>query len=107
MWFTCSRRTEAVARLQLIIFFQRTKFGGSSSRVAAVMTLKQLDLALPDVQDFVPRHISATPMAAGFNAASIVTQQAVVQEVAEQLASYASTTGICLPFRTHLAMATQ
>lgn len=71
------------------------------------MTLKQLDLALPDVQDFVPRHISATPMAAGFNAASIVTQQAVVQEVAEQLAPYATTTGICLPFRTHLAMATQ
>jgi hypothetical protein len=71
------------------------------------MTIRQLDLELPELQDFVPRHISATPMAAGFNAASTVTQQAVIQEVAEQLAQYATTTGVRVPFRTHLAMATK
>ena len=71
------------------------------------MTIKQLDLALPELQDFVPRHISATPMAADFNAASAVTQQVIIQEVAEQLAQYGTSTGIRVPFRTHLAMATK
>jgi len=67
------------------------------------MTVKQLDLELLKRKDFVPRHISATPAAAGFNAASEIAQQAVVREASERLARYETNT----PFRSHLAMATK
>jgi ubiquinone/menaquinone biosynthesis C-methylase UbiE len=69
------------------------------------MTVKQLELELPKLTDFVPRHISATPMAAGFNAADQAAQQAVIQEVSAQLALYESNDSITLPFRLHLAKA--
>ena len=71
------------------------------------MTVKQLELELPELTDFVPRHISATPMAAGFNAAEQAAQQAVIQEVSAQLALYESNEGITIPFRVNLAKATK
>jgi len=70
------------------------------------MTVKQLDLQLPNLTDFVPRHISATPMSVGFNAASQAAQEAVVQDVLQQLVSYETDAGVNVPFRTHLVMAT-
>jgi hypothetical protein len=42
--------------------------GAVFENVKAVV--KQLDLELPNPREFVPRHVSATPMAAGFQAAS-------------------------------------
>lgn len=69
------------------------------------MTVKQLELDLPELTDFVPRHISATPMATGFNAAEQAAQQAVIQEVSAQLALYESTDSITIPFRVNLAKA--
>jgi hypothetical protein len=69
------------------------------------MTTKQLNLELPKIRDFVPRHISATPMANGFNAASPAAQQAAIQEVSERLASYETKTGVRVPFKSHLAVA--
>lgn len=71
------------------------------------MTIEQLDLELPKLKDFVPRHISATHMAAGFNAATQTEQQAVIQEVSVQLAAYELNAGVRIPFRTHLAVATK
>lgn len=68
------------------------------------MTVKRLELELPKLEDFIPRHISATPMAAGFNAASEVTQRRVIQEAAEQLTPYQTNTGFRIPFQTHLVM---
>jgi ubiquinone/menaquinone biosynthesis C-methylase UbiE len=68
-------------------------------------TVKQLDLQLPVLSDFVPRHVSATPMAAGFNTASPEKRQVVVEEVSEKLASYNSGNGVCVPFRTYLVQA--
>lgn len=67
--------------------------------------VKQLDLRLPILSEFVPRHVSATPMAAGFSAASPEKRQAVVAEVSEKLASYDSGNGVCVPFRTYLVQA--
>jgi SAM-dependent methyltransferase len=64
-------------------------------------TVKQLDLDLPILSEFVPQHVSATPMAAGFNAASHEKRQAVIQEVAEKLASFETKDGVRIPFRTH------
>ncbi len=68
------------------------------------MTVEQLDLDLPKAHEFVPRHISATPMTAGFSAASEEVQSAVVQEMSERLAPYETDSGMRVPFFTHLMM---
>jgi ubiquinone/menaquinone biosynthesis C-methylase UbiE len=69
------------------------------------MIVKELELELPTLTEFIPRHISATPMAAGFNAAEQAAQQAVIQEVSAQLALYESDESITIPFRVNLAKA--
>ena len=53
---------------------------------------------------FVPRHVSATPMSAGFEAAPEEARRAVVRDVSEQLGAYETGQGIRVPFRTHLVM---
>ena len=70
-------------------------------------TVKQLDLRLPVLSDFVPRHVSATPMAAGFNSASPEKRHAVIENVSDKLASYGTGAGVRVPFRTHLVQATK
>lgn len=67
------------------------------------LTRKQLDLDLPPLRSFVPRHISATPMAAGFSAAPEAAQQAVIEDMADRLAPYEMGTDVRIPFQTHLA----
>ena len=42
-------------------------------------------------------------MAAGFDAASPLAQQAVIQEVSERMTAYATASGVCVPFETYLA----
>lgn len=70
-------------------------------------TVRQLDLDLPPLSEFVPLHVSATPMAAGFNAASRPAQQAVMEEVSEGLARYKMDGGVRIPFKTHLTLRTK
>ena len=70
-------------------------------------TVKQLDLPLPRPGDFVPRHVSATPMAAGFSAASEEARSAVIDDVTEQLRQYETDSGVRVPFRMHLATGTR
>ena len=67
-------------------------------------TVKQLDLELPHPRDFVPHHVSATPMSAGFHAASEEARRAVIDEVSERMKRYETARGIRVPFRTHLVM---
>lgn len=67
-------------------------------------TVKELDLELPKPQDFVPLHVSATPMSTGFHAASEEARRAVVHDVSEHLARYETSEGIRVPFGTHLVM---
>jgi len=69
--------------------------------------VRQLDLSLPELTDFVPRHVSATPMAAGFAAAPEAARRAVVDAMSERLASHATAAGVTVPFRTHFALATK
>jgi ubiquinone/menaquinone biosynthesis C-methylase UbiE len=71
------------------------------------VTVEQLDLELPRLHEFVPRHVSATPMAGGFRAASEAVRQIVIDEMAGELAQYVVEGGVGVPFRTHLAMATR
>jgi len=66
------------------------------------MTVTQLDLPLPPLAEFVPRHISATPMAAGFAQASPEVQRAVVEDVATQLRQYETNGRASIPFRSHM-----
>jgi SAM-dependent methyltransferase len=66
---------------------------------------RQLDLPLPDLKEFIPRHISATPLAAGYNAAPASTQQALIEQMTTQLASYATNGRVQVPFRSHFARA--
>jgi hypothetical protein len=68
-------------------------------------TVRQLDLELPQLQDFVPRHVSATPMSTGFQAASEAARRAVIQSMSGQLAQYKTYSGIRVPFCTHLVQA--
>jgi ubiquinone/menaquinone biosynthesis C-methylase UbiE len=71
------------------------------------ITARQLDLPLPPLQQFVPQHIQATPMAAGYFAAPVSVQKTVVKEVTEQLSAYITEQGACVPFKTHLVLASK
>lgn len=64
--------------------------------------VEELNLELPKPQDFVPLHVSATPMSPGFSAASEDARRAVVQDMSEHLAQYNTGEGIRVPFRTYL-----
>jgi len=66
------------------------------------MDMQQLDLPLPALTEFVPRHISATPMAAGFVRAPQATQQALIREVVAQLANGSNNERIQVAFRSHV-----
>ncbi len=68
------------------------------------MQMAQLDLPMPALTEFVPRHIQATPMANGFNQASKATQQTVVQEVAEKLNAYVANGRTQIPFHSHMIL---
>lgn len=70
------------------------------------MTVQQLDLPLPKLAEFVPRHISATPMDAGFNRASEADREAVIREVVEGLGHYQTNGRVNIPFRSHLIIGT-
>lgn len=67
------------------------------------MTVMQLDLDLPTLTEFIPRHISATPMAPGYAAAPTDAQHAVVDAVVGRLAQYQTGDGVRIPFRSHMA----
>ena len=67
-----------------------------------VMQTVQLDLPLPALRDFVPRHVQATPMANGFNNASAAQQQAVIETVADTLQEYEANGRTQIPFRSHM-----
>lgn len=93
----------------------RAAFGLSDSKtIRALLTgvrfknvkasVKELLLELPKPEDFVPRHVSATPMSTGFYAASEEARRAVVHDVSKQLAQYETGQGIRVPFSTHVVM---
>jgi len=63
----------------------------------------QLELDVPALTEFVPRHISATPMAAGYAAAPVDTQRAVVDAIVGHLAQYQTNADVRIPFRSHMA----
>jgi ubiquinone/menaquinone biosynthesis C-methylase UbiE len=68
------------------------------------MNVTQLDLPFSDLAEFVPRHISATPMIAGFERASENVQQTVIQEVVDAMSQYRANGRYQIPFKSHMIM---
>jgi 2-polyprenyl-3-methyl-5-hydroxy-6-metoxy-1,4-benzoquinol methylase len=62
----------------------------------------QLKLPLPNLVEFVPRHISATPMAAGFDRATKAVQLSIVREVSGQLDRYTMNDRAYISFKSHM-----
>jgi ubiquinone/menaquinone biosynthesis C-methylase UbiE len=71
------------------------------------MRVTQLELALPGLAEFVPRHISATPMAADFSRAPAAVQQTVIRELTERLSLYETNGQACIPFKSHMIIGKQ
>lgn len=67
-------------------------------------SVKQLDLLLPAVPAFVPRHIESTPMAPAFAAAPQAAREAIVRDMDERLANYRADGALRVPFRSHVAI---
>ncbi|MEM6282565.1 MAG: class I SAM-dependent methyltransferase [Chloroflexota bacterium] len=71
------------------------------------MEVRTIELQLPPVPEFVPRHIGATPMGAGYKAADEATQQAIVDQMQKRMILYQIEGGIRVPFRSHMIKATK
>jgi SAM-dependent methyltransferase len=69
------------------------------------LTTRHLELELPDLEEFVPRHVSATPMAPGYDAASEAARRAVVEQVVGRLDGYRTGAGYRIPFSLQFATA--
>jgi hypothetical protein len=63
----------------------------------------RIDIDLPPVRDFVLRHVGATPMAAGYSAASPESREGVLRRMEEAMAGFSD--GSRVPFRSFLVTA--
>lgn len=79
------------------------------------VSLMELDLPLPNLEEFIPRHIYATPLAALYKAAPLAAQRAVIDEMMARLSPYilnpdtldpAISGRAQVPFRAYIASAT-
>jgi len=70
---------------------------------AIELTLVQRDLPLPALAEFVPRHMSATPLAASYSAAPASTQQAIIRDITARLTAFQTPNGVEVPFRSYVA----
>ncbi|MGF1504549.1 MAG: class I SAM-dependent methyltransferase [Chloroflexi bacterium] len=77
----------------------------SSGFEGPAASVAEITLLLPPLQEFVPKHIRATPMGIAYDAAEPATQQAIVDELVDKLAAYETSTGAAIPFRSHLVRA--
>ena len=66
---------------------------------------KEFILKMPELRQFLPRHISATPMAIGYGAASVRQQKAVIEHVITLLSRYQTEGGAEIPFKMLLTSA--
>lgn len=71
------------------------------------ITVSEIVLDLPPLPAFVPQHIQATPMGAGYIAASSETRQDIQEQMLEQLQDYVTNLGTSIPFRSYLIQATK
>lgn len=61
-------------------------------------------LSLPPLDDFIPRHLSGTSLAAVVAALDRTAQEALVADVTAALTAYVQSGEVTVPFTTHLAV---
>lgn len=66
--------------------------------------IRQIELPMPELTQFVPRHIGATPMGVGYNQAATAVQHAVVNDVCEKMARFGANGRMKIPFRSHMIL---
>lgn len=71
------------------------------------LTVAERVLELPDLHEFIPRHISASPAFDAYMKAPPEARAAVVRDVTGQLAAFAGDGGMRIPFRSHIARGTR
>lgn len=72
-----------------------------------VVTVVRLELQIPVLEEFVPRHLDATPLGPAYRATSSQNQLAVVRHMARRLSEFEPTEapGLRIPFSSLLAVA--
>lgn len=68
------------------------------------ISITQLELPLPDLTQWVPRHISATPMAMSFSQASATVQGRIIEDVIAELDTYRRKNQLVVPFQSHMIL---
>lgn len=71
------------------------------------INVSEIVLNLPSVAEFVPKHIQATPMGAGYKSVSEITQKTILDQVSEELKGYLTNSRIRVPFSSYLIKATK
>lgn len=75
--------------------------GFDEVRVAAT----RIDIDLPPVREFVPRHVAATPMSAGWSAAAPGSREHALEQIESQTEGFRSDEGMRVPFWSYFATA--
>jgi SAM-dependent methyltransferase len=71
----------------------------------ATVEVRELRLALPPPDEFVPRHLAGTPVAPAFDAAPASARASLLAAARERLASYADGELVRIPFRSWFVLA--
>lgn len=79
--------------------FQKTPFSDIKTDIV------EFHVPLPPMTEFVPQHLSATPMGASFQASPKDTQQAILNEMTDTLSEHQTDSGLEIPFCSHLIAA--
>lgn len=82
----------------------RMLFANAKFREVEVVEART-DIDLPPVRTFVPRHVRATPMAAGYAAVSPESREGVVRRMEDAMSEFAVSDGIRVPFLSYFVMA--
>ncbi len=65
----------------------------------------QIDIDLPPVREFVPEHVAATPMSAGWSAATPEARGGVLRQMEDRIVAFRSKGGVRVPFWSYFATA--
>lgn len=65
----------------------------------------RIDIDLPPVREFVPRHVSATPMAASYAAASSESRENILRRMEGAMEEFSVNDGSRVPFLSYFVMA--
>lgn len=65
----------------------------------------QIDIDLPPLREFVPRHVAATPMSAGWSAAAPERREEALRQIESETEGFRSDEGVRVPFWSYFVTA--